>query len=195
VTTSCYTRWSIGQRKAPLWLPVTIFSARVYFVFSVGYVQYAIVPEFLHICSDNTVACVESWNSRLSRVVAMFFVSELIWHVQLPIGSQHAMLASPRVTPALVSFAYDSQCLRSLGWPTARGTCARLWNCRAIYRLGLLHAAAAGPAVQFKPAAVAAHHVYVLSAMVRTLSSRVTVSCHRILGERRTEVIGRTWCR
>ena len=37
------------------------------------------------------------------------------WHVQLPIGSQHAMLASPRVTPALVSFAYDSQCLRSLG--------------------------------------------------------------------------------
>jgi len=44
--------------------------------------------------------------------------------------------------------------------------------------------------VQFKPAAVAAHHVYVLSAMARTLSSRATVSCPRILGERRPEVIG-----
>jgi len=36
----------------------------------------------------------------------------------------------------------------------------------------IVHAAAAGPAVQFKPAAVAAHHVYALSAMVRTLSPR-----------------------
>ena len=30
-------------------------------------------------------------------------------------GERLAKLASPRVTPALVSFVYDSQCLRSLG--------------------------------------------------------------------------------